>query len=162
MHIRSNHNGVNNELILCQTVLHPKPAAEFKPTATLRNNAAAWIGFFLPPWLQYSVFRKMGRYFCQRNCHFALQVWRPEKSIRKEKQTGHAVAAKWPFVHTGKHLAQVRAAEMHWWQLLGYPLCLSQPLSSLFCWIVSCETTDFFIQCVEIQTLLHVWQVCCC
>lgn len=72
MPIRSNHNGVNNELILCQTVLHPKPAAEFKPTATLGNNTAAWIGYFLPPWLQHSVhFERQGLYFAKLSFFFA-------------------------------------------------------------------------------------------
>lgn len=58
----------------------------------------------------WCTFQKTGALLSPNKLSFCLQVWRPEKSIKKERRTGHAEAAEWLSIRTGKHLHKLRGS----------------------------------------------------
>lgn len=103
------------------------------------------------------VSKDMGSTFAKSS--FCLQIWRPEKSFKKGRKRCHVMATEWPLHTCWKALGTNHiAAEMHFWQLLWWPLAPTPgTLCSLFCRPVYCGTSEFPIQCAKIQKLLHDW-----
>lgn len=76
------------------------------------------MGFFLPPWLQHSVcFERQGLYFAKEIVIFLRKFKGQKNQLRKKSKQ----VMQWQQNGLSYILesTQHRAAEIHWWKLLG-------------------------------------------
>lgn len=106
----------------------------------------------------WCTFQKAGALLSPNKLSFCLQVWRPEKSIKTERQTGHAEAAGWLSTRTGKHSHKSRGSR-NALVTAFIAACFPYPSPSLLPTLLKQATSS--TQHAKIRRPLYAFRVCC-